>query len=56
MGHLLSGEEGGLRGLGKASGVVSLGALAGYTVAIKSGVLNQVERVRGETELVLRDG
>jgi hypothetical protein len=42
--------------LGTASGTVGLGAFLGDSVAVKPGFSNQVERVRRESKLVLRNG
>src|ERR1043166_600711 len=55
MGCLLVGDEKLLRCLREAPGLFSLGTLAGDALTVRRCVLNQAERVRRETKLVLRN-
>jgi hypothetical protein len=52
---VLSGKQNRLRCLGKASSSVCLGPFLADPVAVKSGVLNQIEGVRRESKFMLRD-
>jgi hypothetical protein len=51
----LSSKQNRLRCLGKASSPVCLSPFSADPVAVKSGVLNQIEGVWRKSKLVLRD-
>ncbi|MGD0814632.1 MAG: hypothetical protein ABSA83_13580 [Verrucomicrobiota bacterium] len=48
-------KQTGLRGFCGTAGTVCLVAFAGQAVSVKSGILNQGERVRDKAKLVLRN-
>jgi len=48
-------EQTRLRGFGGTAGAVCLGLFSADSVAVKSGVLNQIERAGRKAKLVLRD-
>jgi len=55
MGFQVRGEQGRLRGLGEAPGLVGLGTLAGDALTVEGSFGKQRERVGNKPELMLRN-